>query len=76
MNETFRDLRINSGRMLSAFNDLAQIGMTGDGGHGVHRPTFSEAHLAARKWFRDRIEKSGLEFRTDGAGIILRFSQR
>jgi N-carbamoyl-L-amino-acid hydrolase len=63
--------------MLSAFNDLARIGATGaalsgeavskrDG--GVHRPTFSEAHLAARKWFREQIEKAGLEFRTDGAG--------
>ncbi len=31
-------------------------------------PTFSEAHLAARQWFREQIEKSGLEFRTDGAG--------
>jgi N-carbamoyl-L-amino-acid hydrolase len=54
--------------MLAAFNELARIGATGDGGHGVHRPTFSEAHLAARQWFREQIRKSGLEFRTDGAG--------
>jgi N-carbamoyl-L-amino-acid hydrolase len=52
--------------MLAAFNELSQIGTTGDG--GVHRPTFSEAHLAARRWFREQIEKAGLEFRTDGAG--------
>src|ERR1700690_3880488 len=52
--------------MLAAFNELSRIGSTGDG--GVDRPTFSEAHLAARKWFRDQIEKSGFEFRTDGAG--------
>jgi len=52
--------------MLAAFNELAQIGTTGDS--GVHRPTFSEAHLAARQWFREQIEKVGLEFRTDGAG--------
>jgi N-carbamoyl-L-amino-acid hydrolase len=52
--------------MLVTFNELAQIGATGDG--GVNRPSFSEAHLAARKWFREQIEKSGLEFRTDGAG--------
>jgi len=52
--------------MLTAFNELAQIGSTGD--DGVHRPTFSEAHLAARRWFRDQIQKAGLEFRTDGAG--------
>ena len=60
------DLRVNSERMLNSFNELASIGATGDG--GVHRPTFNEAHLTARKWLRQEIEKSGLEFRTDGAG--------
>jgi beta-ureidopropionase / N-carbamoyl-L-amino-acid hydrolase len=60
------DLRINSDRMLAAFNELALIGATGDG--GVNRPTFSEAHLAARRWFREQIENAGLEFHTDGAG--------
>jgi N-carbamoyl-L-amino-acid hydrolase len=52
--------------MRAAFEALAQIGATGDG--GVNRPTFSQAHLAARRWFREQIEASGLEFRTDGAG--------
>ena len=61
-----KDLRINADRMLESFNQLALIGATGDG--GVNRPTFSEAHLAARKWFRDQVEQSGLEFHTDGAG--------
>jgi len=63
---TWHDLRVNSDRMLAAFNELAQIGATSDG--GVNRPTFSEAHLAARRWFQRQIERSGLEFRTDGAG--------
>ncbi|MCM3904875.1 MAG: hypothetical protein ND866_24525, partial [Pyrinomonadaceae bacterium] len=66
MTDTLRKLRINSNRMLAAFNELARIGATGDG--GVNRPSLSEAHLAARQWFREQIEKSGLEFRTDGAG--------
>ena len=69
MTDTSRNLRINSDRMLAAFNELAYsrgLGATGDG--GVHRPTFSEAHLAARNWFREQIEKAGLEFRSDGAG--------
>ncbi len=61
-----KDLRIDASRMRTAFDQLAQIGSTGDG--GVNRPTFSEAHLAARAWFRKQIESSGLEFRTDGAG--------
>jgi N-carbamoyl-L-amino-acid hydrolase len=60
------NLRINSERMLAAFEELAQIGVTADG--GVNRPTFSDAHLAARRWFREQIESAGLEFRTDGAG--------
>jgi allantoate deiminase len=69
MTDPVRNLRINSGRMLAAFNELAQsyrLGATGEG--GVNRPTFSEAHLASRKWFREQIERAGLEFRTDGAG--------
>ncbi len=72
-----KTLRVNSDRMLDSFTRLASIGATGaalsgeavskrDG--GVHRPTFSEAHLAARKWLREEIERAGLEFRTDGAG--------
>jgi N-carbamoyl-L-amino-acid hydrolase len=66
MAESFSTLRINPNRMLDSFTQLASIAATADG--GVNRPTFSEAHLAARKWFREEIEKSGLEFRTDGAG--------
>ena len=66
MTDSFSTLRINSGRMLAAFDQLALIGATGDG--GVSRVTFSEAHLAARKWFREQVESSGLEFQTDGAG--------
>jgi N-carbamoyl-L-amino-acid hydrolase len=66
MPQAFSSLRINPDRMLDSFNQLASIGATGDG--GVNRTTFSEAHLAARKWFREHIEASGLEFHTDGAG--------
>lgn len=66
MTQAFSSLRINPDRMLDYFNQLASIGATADS--GVDRPTFSEAHLAARRWFRDHIEQSGFEFRTDGAG--------
>jgi len=61
-----KDLRVNADRILATFNQLALIGATAEG--GVDRPTFSEAHLAARKWFQEEIERAGLEFRTDGAG--------
>ena len=60
------DLRIDPDRMLAAFNELARIGATPEG--AVDRPTFSEAHLAARRWFRGQIERGGLEFHADGAG--------
>jgi len=66
MAESISTLRVNSDRMLDMFNKLALIGATGDG--GVSRVTFSGAHLAARKWFREQIESSGLVFRMDGAG--------
>lgn len=61
-----QNLRIDPDRMWAAFDALAQIGGTGNG--GVHRPTFSEAHLAARRWFRQQIEEAGLDFHSDGAG--------
>ena len=60
------NLRINSDRLLATFNELAAIGATEAG--GVHRPTFSEAHIAAREWFRQQVERSGLLFHRDGAG--------
>jgi hydantoinase/carbamoylase family amidase len=66
MAESFSTLRVNADRMLAAFNQLASIGATGDG--GVSRVTFSEAYLAVHKWFRNEIENSGFEFRMDGAG--------
>ncbi|MEW6403507.1 MAG: Zn-dependent hydrolase [Chloroflexota bacterium] len=68
-----KHLRVNADRMLAAFNELAQIGATGDG--GVNRPALGEAHLAARKWFRGQIEASGLIFRLDGAGNHSAFLQ-
>ena len=61
-----KNLHVNSDRMLVAFNQLALIGATEAG--GVHRPTFSKAHIAAREWLREEIEGSGFEFRSDGAG--------
>jgi N-carbamoyl-L-amino-acid hydrolase len=66
MDNPIQDLRIDPRRMQSAFEALARIGATPDG--GLDRPTFSEAHLAARRWFRGQIEQAGLAFHMDGAG--------
>lgn len=66
MPEPIAALCINSARLRADFEALAEIGSTGDG--GVHRPTFSAAHLAARAWLRAQIAKAGLDCRVDGAG--------
>ena len=59
-------LRIDSDRFQHNFETLARIGSTAQG--GVHRPALSENHLAARRWFRERIAADDLEFRQDPAG--------
>ncbi len=72
-------LRISPSRLRADFDALAQIGATpppspspnrggARGEVGVHRPTFSDAHLAARAWFGEQVERAGFEFRVDGAG--------
>lgn len=66
MRESHSDLRVNSERMQKAFDQLALIGATGDG--GVDRVALSQAHLEARQWFGKTAEQFGLEFRVDGAG--------
>ena len=60
------DFRINAERFREDFDILSQIGATPEG--GVHRPSFSESHLEARAWLRQRILEDGLSFRSDGAG--------
>jgi N-carbamoyl-L-amino-acid hydrolase len=59
-------LRINSERFRANFDELSQIGTTGNG--GVNRPTFSPAHLKAREWFRKQAIATNIEFKIDGAG--------
>jgi len=61
-----KELRIDAKRFKENFKALSQIGATPEG--GVHRPAFSADHLAARAWFRERIETAGLNFHMDTAG--------
>jgi beta-ureidopropionase / N-carbamoyl-L-amino-acid hydrolase len=65
---TLDSLRVNGMRFQQDFEALSQIGATEDG--GVHRPSFSPAHLEARRWFKQRIQQAGLEFTQDGAGNL------
>ena len=46
----FPELKVDPQRLKEDFIALAEFGSTGDG--GVNRPALSEAHLAARAWFR------------------------
>ncbi len=52
--------------MREDFEALSKIGATGDG--GVNRPTFSDAHFAARDWFLQRGAAAGLDTHQDAAG--------
>lgn len=63
-----KKLRINSKRLLTDFNLLAQIGGTPSG--GISRPALSLEDLEARAWFADRIEEAGFFVRDDDAGNL------
>lgn len=59
-------LEINAERFKADFDRLSQIGATSNG--GVNRPAFSQNHLKARAWFRERVMDADLVFRVDQAG--------
>jgi beta-ureidopropionase / N-carbamoyl-L-amino-acid hydrolase len=59
-------LRVDEARLRDDFEALASFGATPGG--GVSRPTFGDAHLAARAWFLGRAEAAGLATRIDAAG--------
>jgi len=56
---------INGERLLADLRTLSTIGGQADG--GVGRLAGSEADLAARRWFAERIREAGLEPRVDAA---------
>jgi len=56
---------INGERLLSDLRTLATIGGQADG--GVDRLAWSEADLAGRRWFAERIREAALEARVDAA---------
>lgn len=62
------NLRINGERMRLEFDALARIGATPEG--GVTRMALSTEDLAARNWFAERIEESGLYLKDDDAGNL------
>jgi N-carbamoyl-L-amino-acid hydrolase len=59
-------VRVDADAMRADFDVLSRIGGTAAG--GVDRPSLSDAHLAARRWFLERAAAAGLETRVDAAG--------
>ena len=62
---------MNAQRLRMDFDQLAEIGATGDG--GVHRPALGEADLQARLWLHQRMEAAGLQVHQDDAGNLSGF---
>ena len=62
------NLRINSRRLRKNFEELSEIGATPGG--GISRLALSNDDLAARSWFADRIEETGLWMRDDEVGNL------
>jgi N-carbamoyl-L-amino-acid hydrolase len=56
---------INAERLLADLRALSAIGGLADG--GVDRLAWSDADLAGRRWFAQRIQEGGLEARLDAA---------
>src|SRR5438128_12000708 len=56
---------INAQRLLSDLRTLSAIGARADG--GVDRLAWSDADLAGRRWYAERIREAGLEPRVDAA---------
>ncbi|WP_375458638.1 Zn-dependent hydrolase [uncultured Enterovirga sp.] len=60
-------LDFRSDRVLSDLRELARFGAYET---GVHRPTFSEEDIAARRWFAAKLTEAGLESSIDGIGNV------
>src|SRR6185295_13436193 len=55
-------------RVLADLNALRAIGAHKT---GVHKPTFSEPHLASLQWLAQKLPDAGLEAEIDGIGNVL-----
>ena len=61
------------GRVLADLNALRAIGSFKS---GVHKPTFSEAHLRSLEWLSMRLPDAGLSATIDGIGNVLGISPK
>jgi len=58
---------VDAARLLADLKRLREFGAFKT---GVHRPTYSEADIAARRWLRDRMVEAGLDATIDGIGNV------
>src|SRR4029078_1373380 len=59
---------VDGARVLADLNALRAIGAYKT---GVHKPTFSEPHLASLQWLAQKLPDAGLEAEIDGIGNVL-----
>ena len=59
--------RADGERVLADLNALRAFGAYNT---GVHRPTFSEAHLGSLKWLAQQLPQAGLSAEIDGIGNV------
>ena len=60
--------RADGARVLADLNALRAIGAYKS---GVHKPTFSEAHMRSLEWLAARLPEAGLSATIDGIGNVL-----
>ncbi|MDB5374890.1 MAG: N-carbamoyl-L-amino-acid hydrolase [Belnapia sp.] len=60
-------MQLDTGRFLADLDTLRRIGAHRT---GVHRPTYSPADMASRRWLVEAMEAVGLEARIDGIGNV------
>src|SRR5580658_4779451 len=60
--------KADGARVLADLNALRVFGAYKT---GVHRPTFSQAHVASLQWLADKLPEAGLTAEIDGIGNVL-----
>jgi len=65
--------RADGARVLADLNALRAIGAYRS---GVHKPTFSDAHMRSLQWLADRLPEAGLSATIDGIGNVLGVSSK
>lgn len=66
-------VEINGERLIQSLREVAKFGAFKS---GVHRPTYSEQDMKARRWLMDKMRVAGLQASMDGVGNVIGKSNR